>query len=57
MSRNMFKLCVQTFKFIFLNLFSKVPGGLRLGATVINRPGVAGAAFHTPLSLINSIIK
>ena len=34
--------------FLFLNFFSNVPGGLRLGATVINRPGVAGAILQTP---------
>ena len=28
--------CVWTFIFLFLNLFSEVPGGLRLGATDIS---------------------
>ena len=37
--------------FLFLDFFSNVPGGLRHGATVINRPSVAGAVLQTPTQL------
>ena len=32
-------MCVSTFIFVFPNFFSRVPGGLRLGATVISYTG------------------
>ena len=45
LARNMFKLCV-IFLFIFLNIFTKVPGGLRLRATFISYTGHLGFSME-----------